>query len=82
MKYEYNTDCAYVAEDGNYGVGTVITFDYTLFHERYPKAWEILDFIGDYYRTEFILAVLDQDEETLTTMAEEHDFPLADVLDH
>ena len=81
MKYEYAYN-AYVAGDGNYGVDTVITFDYDYFHDKYPHAWEILDNIHDSSRVDFILAVLDQDEETLNELAESYDFPLSHVLDH
>ena len=80
IKYEYNYQ-AYVAGDGNYGVDSVITFDYDYFHDQYPKAWEILDTIHDSSRVDFILAVLDQDEEELIRMAEDYEFKLADVLD-
>lgn len=79
IKYEYSYQ-AYVADDGNYGVDTVVTFDYDLFHNEYPKAWEILDNISDYSRVEFIVAVLDQDEEELNRLAEDFDFRLSDVL--
>ena len=81
MKYEYLPNVAYVADDGNYGVCTVITFDYELFHARYPKAWELVDQMSDYYRTEFILAILDQNEDELKEFADEYEFDLADVLD-
>jgi hypothetical protein len=81
MKYEYGYK-AYVADDGNFGVDSIATFDFDLFIDKYPKVWEIVDSLNDYARFEFIIAVLDQDEETLTTMAEEWDFPLRDVLDH
>jgi hypothetical protein len=81
MKYEYGYK-AYVADDGNFGVGSVVTFDYEELFDKYPKAWEIVDSVNDYARFEFIVAVLDQDEEELTRMAEEWDFNLADVLDH
>lgn len=81
MKYEYAVECAYVAEDGNYGVGTVITFDYSTFHAKYPKAWELVDLMSDYYRNEFILAILDQNEDELKEFAQEYEFDLADVLD-
>jgi hypothetical protein len=81
IKYEYNTDTAYVADDGNYGVGTVITFDYAEFHRRYPNAWELVDQMSDYYRNEFILAILDQNEDELKEFAQEYEFDLADVLD-
>ena len=80
MKYEYAHQ-AYVADDGNYGVASVLTFDFELFIDRYPKAWEVLDNVSDYYRTEFMLAVLDQDEDTLKDFANDYEFDLADVLD-
>lgn len=81
IKYEYGYK-AYVADDGNYGVESVVTFDFDIFLDQYPKAWEILDTVSDYSRFEFIVAVLDQDEEELTRMAEEYDFNLTDVLKH
>jgi hypothetical protein len=80
MKYEYGYK-AYVADDGNFGVASIVTFDFELFIDRYPKVWEIVDSLNDYARFEFIIAVLDQDEEELARIAEDYDFPLADVLD-
>ena len=79
IKYEYNYQ-AYVAGDGNYGVDTVITFDYDDLHAKYPKAWEILDEIHDSARVEFLMAVLDEDKEALLELANEYDFKLSDVL--
>ena len=80
MKYEYGYK-AYVADDGNFGVDSIATFDYELFIDRYPKVWDIVDRLNDYARFDFIIAVLDQDEEELARIAEDYDFPLADVLD-
>lgn len=71
---------AYVAEDGNYGVDTVVTFDYDYFYAEYPKAWEILDEIHDSSRVDFIVAVLDQDEDMLVQFQEDYEFRLTDVL--
>jgi hypothetical protein len=80
MKYEYGYK-AYVADDGNFGVDSIATFDYELFIDRYPKVWDIVDRLNDYARFDFIIAVLDQDESELARIAEDYDFPLADVLD-
>ena len=80
MKYEYGYK-AYVADDGNFGVDSIATFDYELFIDRYPKVWDIVDRLNDYARFDFIIAVLDQDEAELARIAEDYDFPLADVLD-
>ncbi len=80
MKYEYGYK-AYVADDGNFGVDSIATFDYELFIDRYPKVWDIVDRLSDYARFDFIIAVLDQDESELARIAEDYDFPLADVLD-
>lgn len=80
MKYEYGYK-AYVADDGNFGVDSIATFDYELFIDRYPKVWDIVDRLNDYARFDFIIAVLDQDEEELARIAEDYDFPLTDVLD-
>lgn len=80
MKYEYGYK-AYVADDGNFGVDSIATFDYELFIDRYPKVWDIVDRLNDYARFDFIIAVLDQDETELARIAEDYDFPLADVLD-
>ena len=80
MKYEYGYK-AYVADDGNFGVDSIATFDYELFIDRYPKVWDIVDMLNDYARFDFIIAVLDQDESELARIAEDYDFPLADVLD-
>lgn len=79
IKYEYAYQ-AYVSGDGNYGVDSVVTFDYDYFHAEYPKAWAILDDIHDSSRVDFIVAVLDQDEEELTRLAEDYEFNLAHVL--
>lgn len=81
IKYEYAYQ-AYVAGDGNYGVDSVITFDYDYFHDEYPKAWAILDDIHDSSRVDFIVAVLDQDEEMLNELAQDYEFKLTDVLKH
>jgi hypothetical protein len=80
MKYEYGYK-AYVADDGNFGVASVVTFDYEDLFDKYPKVWDIIDNMNDNSRFEFIVAVLDQDEETLRVYAEEHEFNLKDVLD-
>jgi len=79
IKYEYAYQ-AYVSGDGNYGVDSVVTFDYDYFHDEYPKAWEILDSIHDSSRVDFIVAVLDQDEETLNELAQDYEFKMTDVL--
>ena len=71
---------AYVADDGNFGVADVITFDYEDLLDKYPKAWEIVDSLNDYARFEFILAVCDEDEVVLAEFAENYDFELSDVL--
>lgn len=76
--YEY---MAYVAEDGNYGVDYTVTFDIDKFNALYPNAWDIIGDIHDSQKTEFILAVLGQDEETLRALAEDYDFSILDVLD-
>jgi hypothetical protein len=76
MKYEYGYK-AYVAEDGNYGVESIITFDYELFVDKFPKAWAMLDDIHEYSRVDFIVAVLDEDEEMLTEFANDYEFDLS-----
>jgi hypothetical protein len=81
MKYEYGYK-AYVADDGNFGVESIVTFDFDEFINKYPKAWEIVDNLNDLSRFSFVVAVLDQDEEELASMAEDWEFSLADVLDH
>ena len=68
MKYEYGYK-AYVADDGNFGVDSIATFDYELFIDRYPKVWDIVDRLNDYARFDFIIAVLDQYEEELSRIA-------------
>ena len=80
MKYDYDFK-AYVADDGNYGVDSVITFDFELFIAQYPGVWEMIDNIHDSQRTEFLLAVLDQDEEALRELAEDYELPLEKLLD-
>ncbi len=77
-------DCAYkayVADDGNFGVDSVITFDFEDLLDKFPKAWEIVDQMSDSSRFDFILAVCDQDEVMLTEFAENYEFELSDVLD-
>jgi hypothetical protein len=76
MKYEYGYK-AYVAEDGNYGIESIITFDTDLFHEKYPKAWALLEDIYELSRVDFIVALLDEDEETLAEFAENYEFDLS-----
>ena len=80
IKYEYKHN-AYVADDGSYGVTSIVTFDYEDLHAEYPKVWEILDEIHDSERTDFILAVLDQDEEMLRDLSEAYGFDLNSVLE-
>lgn len=80
MKYDYDFK-AYVADDGNYGVDSVITFDYEEFSTEYPGVWEMLDSVHDNQRTEFLLAVLNQDEEALRELAEDYELPLDKLLD-
>ena len=81
IKYEYNGYKAYIAGDGNYGVESVITFDFDDLNANYPKVWEILDEIHDSERMDFIVAVLDQDETVLRELAESYEFRITDVLD-
>lgn len=76
MKYEYGYK-AYVCGDGNYGVESVITFDYDYFHDKFPKAWELVDHIHELSRVDFIVAVLDEDEETLAEFANDYEFDLS-----
>ena len=80
MKYDYDFK-AYVADDGNYGVDSVLTFDYEDLVETYPGVWEMLDNIHDSQRAEFILAVLNQDEELLREFADDYELPLEKLLD-
>ena len=80
MKYDYDFK-AYVADDGNYGVDSVITFDFEVFNVEYPGVWEMLDSIHDSQRTEFLLAVLNQDEEALRELADDYELPLDKLLD-
>lgn len=76
MKYEFGYK-AYVAEDGNYGVESIITFDYELFIDKYPKAWALLDDIHESSRVDFIVAVLDEDEEMLVEFTNDYEFDLS-----
>ena len=80
MKYEYDFK-AYVADDGNYGVESIIIFDYEEFISLYPGVWEMIDNVHDNQRTEFLLAVLNQDEEALRELAEDYELPLHKLLD-
>jgi hypothetical protein len=80
MKYEYDFK-AYVADDGNYGVDSVITFDFEEFAIQYPGVWEMLDSIHDNQRTEFLLAVINQDEESLRELADDYELPLDKLID-
>ena len=80
MKYDY--DCkAYVADDGNYGVDSVITFAFEVFNYEYPGVWEMLDNVHDSQRTEFLLALFNQDEEALRELADDYELPLDKLLD-
>jgi hypothetical protein len=72
---------AYIAGDGNYGVDSIVTFDYDAFEARYPEVFDLLDDFGDSSRFEFLVAVLDQDEEMLRDFAEEYEIPLKKLLD-
>lgn len=79
IKYEYE-DRAYFAEDGNYGVDYVLTFNFEEFNQQYPDAWDIVDDIAESQRIEFILAVINQDEESLRELADDYEFDLSSVL--
>ena len=72
IRYQYEF-VAYVSGDGNYGVDSVITFDYSEFDSRYPNAWSALDEVHDSTRIELIEATLDQDEQTIRDLCEEND---------
>ncbi len=80
IRYDYDYK-AYVAADGNYGVDSIITFDYDEFHERHPMAWERLDEVHDSTRIELLIATLDQDEDTIRELCEENDLNPLDFLD-
>ena len=80
MKYTYDY-VAYVADDGNYGVESVLTFDFEDFANKYNGVWEMLDEVSDRDRAEFVLAIIDQDEEALRGFAEEYELPLDKLLD-
>jgi hypothetical protein len=74
VKLKHNTGYqAYVAGDGNYGVDSVITFDYDDFADFYPNVFDLLDNFSDSCRWEFIQAIFDEDEEALVQLCEEHD---------
>lgn len=71
---------AYVAGDGNYGVGTVVTFDYDDFADVYPEVFDKLDEMSDSSRVEFILTILNQDEEYLRELGEELDIDVYTLI--
>jgi hypothetical protein len=80
VRYDYNYK-AYIAGDGNYGVDAVITFDYEEFENNYPGAWSALDSVHDSTRIELVMAILDQDEETIRELCEENELNPLDFLD-
>lgn len=80
MNYDYDFK-AYVSSDGNYGVDSIITFDYTEFESRFPKAWGLLDEVHDSTRIELLVATLDRDEETIIALCEENELDPADFLE-
>lgn len=69
MKYEYDYKC-YVADDGNYGVDYVLVFDHDEFYKRYPHAWDIIDDVYERSRGEFLLAVMNEDEDALQELSD------------
>ena len=79
MKYEVDFR-AYVADDGNYGVDTVLTFDFAEFEQKFPKVWDRLEEIYETQRTEFLIAVMDGDEETVQAICEDSEINPADIL--
>lgn len=80
-KIDYTFDhLAYVADDGNYGVDSVMTFDFDEFIAQYPEAWDVLDQVYERSRTELLLAIFDQDIEALKDFAEEYEFDISKVV--
>lgn len=80
-RIDYKFDhLAYVADDGNYGVDSVMTFDFDEFSSQYPEAWDVLEEVYERERTELLLAVFDQDIEALKRFAEEYEFDLSKVV--
>jgi hypothetical protein len=80
-RIDYKFDhLAYVADDGNYGVDSVMTFDFDEFIAQYPEAWDVLDQVYERSRTELLLAIFDQDIEALKGFAEEYEFDLEKVV--
>jgi hypothetical protein len=53
---QYKTAVSYVSEDGNYGTGGLITFDYD---ELTEAQWALLDDLTDSDKLRFVAAVLE-----------------------
>ena len=71
---------AYVAGDGNYGVESVVTFDYDEFCEAYPTVFNKLDEMNDSTRCEFIQAILEENEEWLQEICDDYGWTIQEAL--
>jgi hypothetical protein len=81
IKYQELGYKAYVTGDGHSGVESVVVFDYEDLYDKYPKVWEIIENMNEYFKYDFIVAFLEQDMEVLEEAAAEHDFDISLVID-
>ena len=67
--YTY-TNKAYVTEYGDFAAeGSCLTFDSSLLSN---SQWQLLDELGDYQKFEYVLAILDGDENTIRAIEAEN----------
>jgi hypothetical protein len=55
------TNTTWVAEDGSYGQGHIVLYDYT---DLTPEQQKTMEILPDYDKSEYVMAVLDGDDLT------------------
>ena len=69
MSYNYNSQKAYVSADGSYSAcEDTLTFDTDALSE---KQWQVVDELPDSMKFEYVLAVLDGDDEYVAELESE-----------
>ena len=71
MSYDFHSQKAYVSADGSYSAcEDTITFDTDALTE---KQWQIVDILPDYQKLEYVIAVLDGDDEYVSEIESENE---------
>jgi hypothetical protein len=81
IKYQELGYKSFVADDGSYGIDTIVVFDPDDLYDQFPGVWDIIEQIGDNYKYDFVIAFLEQNMEVLEEAAAEHDFDISLVID-